>query len=236
MGRPGIDHDGSAMLWTVSRARTAHRTGPGPGDGAPLVAARAAVFAVAGTALAAGSHHLVSGHGLTWRAGLFAAAALFLLVMPVVRRPRSLTVVWAANGAAQAGVHWWLQQTAPHPPPGAHIVHHAAHNSLPQAHRLWNTAQHATTAMTAAHLAAALLVAWGVQHAERASRAAVAAGVLLRELLRGFRPSIGTPDVCGQQAPPTTRLREPSRPGHWELLAHAVVRRGPPMTPASPVI
>ncbi|MFD4689010.1 hypothetical protein [Streptomyces sp. NPDC058463] len=224
------------MLWTVSPARAAHRTGPGPRDGAPLVAARAAVFAVAGTALAASSHHLVSGHGLTWRAGLLAAAALFLLVLPVVRRTRSLTVVWAATGGAQGALHWWLQQATLHPAPGAAAVHHAAHHSTPQAHQLWNNSEHATTAMTAAHLTAALLVAWGVQQAERACRAAAAAGVHLSNLLRRLQPSTGTQHVCGQQVPPATRLREPSRPSHWVLLAHAVVRRGPPMTRAIPFI
>ena len=224
------------MLWTVSCARAAHRTGPGPRDGAPLVAARATVFAVSGTALAASSHHLVSGYGPSWRAGLLGVAALFLLVLPVVRRTRSLTVVWAATGAAQGGLHWWLQQTAPHPLPGGHAVHHAVHHSMPQAHQIGNSSQHTTTAMTAAHLGAALLAAWAVQHAERASRAAVAAGVLLSDFLCRLQPPIGTPHMCGQQTPPATNVREPSRPSHWVLLAHAVVRRGPPMTRANPVI
>ncbi|MFD3657584.1 hypothetical protein [Streptomyces sp. NPDC058620] len=224
------------MPWTVSSARAAHRTGQGARDGAPLVAVRAAVFAVSGTALGASSHHLVSGQGLSWRSGLFAAVALFLLVLPVVRRTRSLAVVWAATGAAQGGMHWWLQYAAPHPAPAAHAVHHAAHHSMPQAHQLGNTGQHTTTTMTASHLAVALLVAWAVQHAERACRAAAAAGVLLKDLLCRIQPSAEPLPMRVRQVPPAGCTRAPFLPGHWVLLAHAVVRRGPPMTPAIPVI
>jgi hypothetical protein len=83
--------------------------------------------------------------------------------------------------------------------------------------------------MTAAHIAAALLVAWCMQRADTACLTLgyrlgrVLTHLLLWLVLPGRRPDI-------DRIRPAACVPRPSHPGNSMLLAHSVVRRGPPAT------
>ncbi|MEV4969581.1 hypothetical protein [Streptomyces scopuliridis] len=223
------------MSWT-SDSRTAHRAGrrrcrP---TGVPVAAARAAVFATTSTALAVTGHHMASGHSAPWPSVWAALGVLFVLTVPAVRGPRSLPAVMAATGAAQAALHLWLSRAASHPAADPHGM--AGHGVRHDAHETWHAGHHGVS-MTAAHLAAALLVAWCLQRADAACRSAGEhlGGVLAEVLVRLIPaapslpvrrvPRLLRPAGARAQAPPRTSL----------VLAHAVVRRGPPPRSLSPL-
>ena len=214
-------HDGSAMPWT-SRTRAARRIGQEPISGAPVCAVRAGVFAGIGTVLAVTGHHLVSGHPVPWRAVLLAGALLFVLALPLVRSARSLPTALLATGAAQLVLHFWFLRFVGHEP--GHGAHAMASHDGPGA--AWQATHH-DPAMTTAHVVAALSVAWCLHRADTASRLV---GRLLIEALGGIVlrlvPATGLPVVT--RAVPPARTRAPSQPRTSLVLAHAVVRRGPP--------
>ncbi|MER6617586.1 hypothetical protein [Streptomyces xantholiticus] len=93
-----------------------------------------------------------------------------------MRSERSLPAVIAATAAAQSALHLWFVQAGGH---GAHQPHTIADHS---AHEAWHAGHHGTS-MAAAHIAAALLVAWGLQRADAASRCL---GQRLGETLAGW--------------------------------------------------
>ncbi|MGX6745754.1 hypothetical protein [Streptomyces peucetius] len=200
--------------------RAARRIGQEPMTGVLACAVRAAVFTAAGTGLAVTGHHLASGHPVPWRAALLAAVLLFAPALPAVRSERSLPAVIAATAAAQGALHLWFVQAGGH---GAHQPHTIADHS---AHEAWHAGHHGTS-MAAAHIAAALLVAWGLQRADAASRCL---GQRLGETLAGWfvrlAPTGSLPAVPQVLRP--VRARAQSPPRNSLVLAHAVVRRGPP--------
>ncbi|MFE4832804.1 hypothetical protein [Streptomyces sp. NPDC056672] len=224
----------------------------------PVAVARAAVFTVTGVVLAVTGHHVVSGDPVPWRAVPPAAAALFLLALPSVRTPRprrrpsprsrsrswplSLPAVTAATGAAQLALHLWLARAAVHTTPGPHstpgphgtvghgtVGHGVAHGT----HEAWHAGRHGL-AMTAAHILAALLVAWCLQRADAAclavgERLGGVLGDLFVRLVRRV-PTRLFPSVPRVLRAVGTRAQPPPR--DCLVLAHAVVRRGPPAEPA----
>lgn len=213
------------MSWT-SDSRAAHRAGPGRRTGVPVAAARAAVFAMTSTGLAVTGHHLASGHPVPWRSTGGVLGLLFLLTVPATRRPRSLPAVMSATGAAQAALHFWLARAHPAGDPRAM----AGHDAPRDAHEAWHTGHHGAS-MTAAHIAAALLVAWCLQRADAACWAVGEhLGHVIVELLVRLVPSAASPAVPRVLRPAGARAQSPPR--NSLVLAHAVVRRGPPAEPA----
>ncbi|MFD5778796.1 hypothetical protein [Streptomyces sp. NPDC126933] len=211
------------MPWTRD-ARATHRAGPDRLTGAPVAAARAGVFAVASTGLAVTGHHLSSGHPVPWRSVWAALGLLFLLTVPATRGPRSLPVVVSATGAAQAALHLWLTRAGERTGRDPHVM--AGHGVPHHAHEAWHAGRHGVS-MTAAHIVAALLVAWFLQRADAACRAVgehlgdVIAEILVRLVTAGPLPPV--PRVL---RPGGARSR--SLPRISPVLAHAVVSRGPP--------
>ncbi|MEV6425951.1 hypothetical protein [Streptomyces sp. NPDC051662] len=211
------------MSWT-SGFRAARRAGSDPPTGAPVAAVRAGVFALVSTGLAVTGHHLASGHPVPWRSVPVALCLLFLLTMPAVRRPRSLPAVVSATGAAQASLHFWLARAGGHRATDPHMM--TDHGAPLDAHEVWHSGHHGTS-MTAAHIAAALLVAWCLQRADAACRAAgERLGDVIVELLVRLVPA-GVPPAVPRVLRPV-RARAQSPPHNSLVLAHAVVRRGPP--------
>ncbi|MFE7778370.1 DUF1775 domain-containing protein [Streptomyces sp. NPDC057445] len=213
------------MSWKVS-SRIASRTGGEPVIGTPVAAAvRAGVFGATGAVLAVSGHRLASGHPVSWRAAALAGLVLFVLALPFVRSPRSLPEVVSATAAAQGALHMWFAHTRSR---GVHGSHSAAGGGGPQ--ESWPADRHGVV-MTAAHIAAALLVAWCLQRADAAARFA---GRCLDDVVAEFlgRPVPPGPLALTAPGSRTVRERGPVLPRGSRALAHSVVRRGPPAMPA----
>ncbi|MEV0774529.1 hypothetical protein [Streptomyces sp. NPDC050428] len=185
------------------------------------------------TGLAVTGHHLASGGEVNWPAVWAGCVLLFLLTLPFTRRPRSLCAVVTATGTAQAAVHLWLARTAPDTG-SADALHTAAgHGSTHGGHEGWHAGHHGA-AMTAAHIAAALLVAWSMQRADASCSAlGERLGVALAGLFVRLDPAGAAVPVPRLLRPVGERAQAPSRDS--QMLAHAVTRRGPPAEPASAI-
>ncbi|MEU6353668.1 hypothetical protein ABZ896_30800 [Streptomyces sp. NPDC047072] len=201
---------------------------------APLPVLRAAVFAVVGTVLGVSAHHLLAEGPVPWAPGAAAAGVLFGVGLVGVRRPRGLATVVACSVAGQSGLHLWLTLTS-HPSTPV-MAHHGGH--LHESHLAWHARLHGSLAMTAGHALVAALVAVLLHRADTAcwtlARGVTAALDAVRDLLAAVRPLLTrTAALEAFQAPlfvPSDGERPPPvRP----LLAHAVVRRGPPATSAA---
>ncbi|MEU9069888.1 MULTISPECIES: hypothetical protein [Streptomyces] len=177
------------------------------------------------TGLAVTGHHLASGHTASWAAGLSAGALLFLAALLLVRRARSLPVVTTATGAAQALLHAWFGRA------DGPAVHHG-HMADGGGDTAWHAGHHRLS-MSLAHLIAALAVSWLMQRADTALRGTCAGAsrhlcTALAAVLRRLRaPHPSLPD-----RPAVRRVRRRARllAQPWVVvLAHAVVRRGPPV-------
>ncbi|MFD8076863.1 hypothetical protein ACFV3E_29900 [Streptomyces sp. NPDC059718] len=215
------------MTTAGGKPRTAHRTG------VRVPAARAAVFATVSVVLAVTGHHLVSGDTIAWRAAGIAGLVLWSLVLPVIRKPRSLPVTVVATVAVQGALHSWLGvgpvlsgEVRPHHrhPAGRGLTALANHDA-------WHAGHHNGWLMAAVHLTAAVVVAWCLHHADHACQAVGttrrmlrAAFATVRAWLLGaaFHSHLGVPGA--RRVLPHFRLL-PRGPA---VLAHAVVRRGPP--------
>ncbi len=189
--------------------------------GVLVSAVRAGVFTALGMGLAVTGHHVVSGHPVRWGAALLAGVLLFVLALPIVRSERSLPAVVSATAAAQGALHLWFVRTEGH---GVPLPYAPAHHGDP--HAPWHAGQHGIS-MTAAHMVAALLVAWCLQRADAASRSL---GQRLGEVLGGFlvRLSPTGPFAAVPHVLRPVRARAQSSPRSSVVLAHVVVRRGPP--------
>lgn len=235
-----MPHDGLAMRQ------------PEPVRHVPLLALRAAVFAVVGTALGVSAHHLLAGGPLPWSRGAVAAAVLFVIGLAGGRRPRPLPVVALVSGAAQAGLHAWLASgTHSRQAPAAvsasgHEVHgmHGGHGQVPPGtHEVWHDRLQDSAAMTVAHVAVALFAAVLLHRADRLCWvppravvrvvAATGARIATARALLGRRPA------------PSARRNTPRRPiarrnqrppPAWAVLTDVVTRRGPPPQGPIPVI
>ncbi|GAA3811074.1 hypothetical protein ACFS5L_10680 [Streptomyces phyllanthi] len=214
---------------------------PVPTSRAPLPVLRAAVFAVVGTVLGMCAHHLAARGPVPWGQSALAAGALFGLGLVGTRRPRSLTTVVAWTTVAQAGLHLWLTLTTRHTAVTAVTAPHA--HGAPAGDVLANGQQppHDSAAMTLAHGLVAVLVALLLHGADTACWSLARGG--LSAALDATRPRLRA--VCvllaGQSTVPVrpaVRVPVPEAaerpPRGGPVLAHAVVRRGPP--PTGPVL
>ncbi|WP_329596954.1 hypothetical protein OIE43_08835 [Streptomyces pseudovenezuelae] len=196
---------------------------------APLPVLRAAVFAVVGTVLGVSAHHLLAEGPVPWGRGAAATAVLFAVGLIGVQRPRSLSTVVTCSVAGQSGLHLWLTLTAAAHHPGGHV--HGGHPA-------WHERLHGSLAMTAAHSVVAALVAVLLHRADTAcwtvARGVTAALDAVRDRLAAARPLFTRPTSPAPTAAVTTvpaygERALTARP----LLAHAVVRRGPPAVSAA---
>ncbi|WP_155057922.1 hypothetical protein [Streptomyces blattellae] len=194
--------------------------------------ARAGLFAVLGTVLAAFGHHAVAEGTVPWRLVGALIVAQFVAVWPLARRRYAPAATVVCTLAVQGLLHLALSaadgDTSAAPP--GHAMH-AEHATGGDGHA-WHDAG---AAMTIAHAAGALVVAWLLHRADARVTAALdalatlarAAGAALVQVLPrpfgaggrrvfelpGRRPGISY-DMAAQA---------------WEdVLEHAVVRRGPP--------
>ncbi|MGC9544654.1 hypothetical protein [Streptomyces sp. UG1] len=205
---------------------------------APLPVLRAAVFAVVGGVLGVSAHHLLAEGPVPWAQGTAAAAVLFGLGLLGTRRPRRLATVVACSVAGQSGLHLWLTLTAHsgHIPATADH-HHGGHAH--DAHAAWHERLHDSVAMTAAHALVAALVAVLLHRADAAcwtlARGVTAALDAVRANVAAARMLCTRPPSPGRLALPVLAAAEGERPSAMgPVLAHAVVRRGPP--PTSPAL
>lgn len=209
---------------------------------APLPALRAVVFTVVGTVLGVSAHHLVDGGPVPWRQSAAAAVVLFGVGLVGARRPRSRATVVATCAAAQAGLHLWLmtEHVSGSPTSGTGMSmgmgmpshgHHAA-----DVHSVWHERMHASTAMTAAHALAAVLVAvllhradavcWSLARGLTAAVDAVRVRIATARSLLGDRPKAAGAGVRGPVV--LDGLEGPSPQG--AVLMDVVIRRGHPHT------
>ncbi|WP_328437810.1 hypothetical protein OHA71_12460 [Streptomyces sp. NBC_00444] len=193
---------------------------------------RAAAFALVGSVLAALGHDAVAEGSVPWRLVAAFAVGQFVIVWPFARRRLSLPVVTVCTLVAQGALHLSLTVAggtgdsaaghAGHPMGGGAAVHvedgHAWH--------------HASTAMTVAHLVAALAAGCLLQRADAALATALtatrAAGRAAAGVLARLVPRLAAVTV---PAPTTVRLTgcfAPPRAARTLTLEHALVRRGPP--------
>ena len=202
---------------------------PAPTTRAPLPLLRAAVFAVVGTVLGVSAHHLLAEGPVPWGQGAAATAVLFAVGLIGVQRPRSLATVIACSVAGQSGLHLWLTLTAAG-------QHHGRHpHGL---HPAWPERLHGSLAMTAAHSLVAALVAVLLHRADAAcwsvARGVTAALDAVRDRLTAVRLLFTRPTSPAPAAPSAVVAACGERPlAAGPLLAHAVVRRGPPAASAA---
>ncbi|MFD4509291.1 hypothetical protein [Streptomyces sp. NPDC058457] len=211
---------------------------------APLPALRAVVFALVGTVLGVSAHHLVAEGPMPWRQSALAATVLFAVGLAGARRPQSLAAVVAVCGAAQAGLHLWLMAEHPDasPPTAAMPMAMPAHMQQgADAHTAWHDQVHNSSAMTAVHAVAAVLVGVLLHRAD----------TVCWTLARGLTTAVDTAHarvattwtlLTGRTAPADTGL--PALVYAWlecpllkgEVLADVVMRRGPPRAGLTHVI
>ncbi|WP_327191395.1 hypothetical protein [Streptomyces xinghaiensis] len=205
---------------------------------------RAAVFALTGTVLAVAGHHAVLDVPVPWGTAAVLAAAQYAAVRPLARRRRALPAVVAATLAAQAVLHTALSLAAGCGPAAGHAAHAAqaadggglpgrgADGALAAAGV--HLCHPAPAAMTAAHVLAALAVAWLLHRTDTTAAAAARAARAVRRAAGEALAALLT--RCPRPAGPTGRAPEPAdtavpaeppSPAR-EFLASAVVRRGPP--------
>nr|WP_159059466.1 hypothetical protein [Streptomyces antibioticus] len=202
------------------RPHLSHRHRP-----APLPVLRAAVFAVVGAVLGVSAHHLFGAESVPWAQASTVAGGLFGLGLVGVRRPRHVGTVVVFSVAGQSGLHLWLTLTT-HTPQAQGHVHHAGpatgHERL-----------HDSVAMTVAHALVAVLVAVLLHRADAACWTLVrGVGAVLgsvRAHVAAARALFTRPRVAGLLdvlVPVRAERARPTLTG--TVLAHAVVRRGPP--------
>ncbi|MER7757022.1 hypothetical protein [Kitasatospora sp. NPDC097643] len=188
----------------------------------PLPAGRAALFAGAGTALGTAGHHLATD--APFRAGpvLLGATLLFAAALPAARRPRSQPFWLAWTLAAQGLLHLLLPAAPAVHTAAGHVHHLAAAGTRPAG------GPHGGTAMTAAHLLGALLVAVLVHRADRVwwTLPATLARAARRLCHRTVRPLSALRPVSAKRRRP--HFGPPPALPRGRLLLDALPRRGPP--------
>ncbi|MFF1291700.1 MULTISPECIES: hypothetical protein [unclassified Streptomyces] len=196
--------------------------------------ARAGLFAVLGTVLAAFGHHAIAEGTVPWRLVGASIVAQFAAVWPLARRRYAPTATIVFTLAMQGVLHLALSytngdtQTAV---PG-HATHAGHGTAAAGDGHAWH---HAGAAMTAVHVGAALVVAWLLHRADARMTAALGAlGTLAGAAVAALAQVLPRPvHDTGR----TVSALPGRRPGAlfevaahaWDdVLEHAVVRRGPP--------
>ncbi|NUQ99704.1 MAG: hypothetical protein HOY79_25175 [Streptomyces sp.] len=193
--------------------------------------ARAGLFAVLGTVLAAFGHHAIAEGTVPWRLVGVAVVAQFASVWPLARRRYAPAATVLCTLAVQGGLHLALSYADGDPPaamPG-HAIHAGQGAAAVGDGHAWH---HAGAAMTTVHVAAALVVAWLLCRADARMTAALVA--LATAAVAGLArmlpwPAFGTgrPTLALPGRQPGTSF-EVAAPAWDDVLEHTVVRRGPP--------
>ncbi|MGW1089913.1 hypothetical protein ACWD4L_27305, partial [Streptomyces sp. NPDC002596] len=144
-----------------------------PGPDRAVACVRAGLFALVGSVLAALGHHAVAEGAVPWQLVTAFAAGQFVVAWPFARRRFSLTVIIGCTLVAQGGLHlaltWVGGEHEAKPDQGGHAGHAAMEMGNGHA---WHDAG---TAMTTAHVLAALAAAWLLHRADTAVTVALAA-------------------------------------------------------------
>ncbi|MFE9396231.1 hypothetical protein [Streptomyces flavidovirens] len=207
----------------------------------PLRALRAALFAAVCVIAAAVGHSSMSGHEVPVSGLLAAFAVTGGLAWTVGHRSHGVLAVGGGLLAVQGVLHL-IFGTAQGPGTGHHgmpVAHQPVMDpeTMASAAAAASASTHAqgssSLAMTAAHLAAALVCGLWLARGEAALfRLARAVGALaftpLRLLLAVVRAPGPLPDPVRPRRPRTTRRRGPG-----VVLAHTLSRRGPPRVPTT---
>ncbi|MFJ1806888.1 MULTISPECIES: hypothetical protein [unclassified Streptomyces] len=203
--------------------------------------ARAGLFAVLGTVLATFGHHAIDEGTVPWRLVTVLVVAQFSAVRPLARRRYAPVATVGFTLVTQGALHLALSYAGGDASMAADPRHtmHAGHMAAGDGHS-WH---HAGAAMTTAHTAAALVVAWLLHRADTRMAAALnslrtlarAAAVALTQMPPR---SLADPDLVASRLP---RRRagtffEAAAQAREEALEHAVVRRGPPRREHSSVL
>ncbi|MFF4522795.1 hypothetical protein [Streptomyces bluensis] len=196
--------------------------------------ARAGLFAVLGTVLAAFGHHAIAEGTVPWRLTGTAVVVQFAAVWPLARRRYTLVATVAFTLATQGMLHLALSAADGDPPTVTpwHTTHAGHGAAAPGDGHAWH---HAGAAMTTVHVVAALVVALLLHRADARMTAALGT---LRTLARAVVAALGQvlPRPVVRRGPMSPKLpaRSPGArfevavPVREEVLEHAVVRRGPP--------
>ncbi|MFC6886717.1 MULTISPECIES: MFS transporter [Actinomadura] len=179
---------------------------------------RAVVFATVCVALATLGHAMASGSAVPAWAVLAGFAGTFAVTAALAGHERSLATLTGGLLGGQFALHALFVSASA---PAASMQHHPASAAGPSGHG-------SGTAMTLAHIAAAVLSAWWLRRGERAAwslarRLSAVADRPIRLLLallaaEPAAPRPRTPVVPAADVPgPAVRV-----------LRHLVVRRGPP--------
>ncbi|MGX1115756.1 hypothetical protein RKD37_001119 [Streptomyces ambofaciens] len=127
---------------------------------------RAGLFALVGTVLAALGHHAVAEGPFPWRLVSAFTLVQFGLIWPAARRRLPLSMILACTLTAQGSLHlaltWAGAATAAHTGLETHRSTGVVHPATGDGH-VWH---HASAAMTAAHVTAALLAGWLLHRAD----------------------------------------------------------------------
>ncbi|MFC4495181.1 hypothetical protein ACFPA8_13675 [Streptomyces ovatisporus] len=207
--------------------------------GAPLVAARAGLFALTSLALGVGAHHLLSGQAVPWLRVGAAAGLLFAAGLLGARRRRSLATIAAACLAAQAGLHEALG--------GLHVTHSAVgmpghargappvavDEGLLGAHDAWHVRLQHSATMTVAHVLVALAIAVVMHRADArywsmATSGASPLTLVVAGIGRMFSAWRWSSARCRPEPDRRPSIGLERSPPKLSVLADVVVRRGPP--------
>ncbi|MET9953670.1 hypothetical protein ABZ135_19235 [Streptomyces sp. NPDC006339] len=185
-------------------------------------------FACVGTVLAALGHHTVLEGQLPWDVLVILALGQFFVLLPVAHVRFSLAAVSAWALVSQGVLHVAIADAS-----GRHLTWNPRmstvhHTGVPAGDG--HTWHHASTAMTAVHVAAALVVAWLFHHSDTCVTAALAARRSLRRLAATVTTwvirTVGAAAVperpTARPVAPVDAVCEPT------LLENAQMRRGPP--------
>lgn len=195
--------------------------------------ARAALFAVLGTVLAALGHHAVAEGPVPWRLTAVLVAAQFSAAWPLSRRGRPPLVTVGFTTVTQGALHLALTRADADVSAGApgHAMH-AGHLAAVGDGHAWH---HAGAAMVTVHMAAAAVVGWLLHRADAGMTGALgalrtlagaAAAALSHVLPRAAADAAGTPHASPLRR--TGAFGAAAFSAREDVLEHAVVRRGPP--------
>ncbi len=195
---------------------------------------RAGLSASVGSTLAALGHHAVAEGPVPWRLVSAVTLAQFVLSWPLARSHLPVPMVLAYTLTVQGLLHLALTwMTAASSVPSSHGPHQPigiAHPFSGNGH----TWHHASAAMTAAHMTAALLAGWLLHRVDATLSGALTAVAIVRRVtttvVGWLVPWCHAPAVTTPPAAPRARCCASPTAPDIRILHHTLVRRGPPGT------
>ncbi|MGI5403605.1 hypothetical protein ACQEVG_29965 [Streptomyces sp. CA-135486] len=193
--------------------------------------ARAGVFAVASAGLAGAGHHVASGEPVAWRLLVLAAGTAFLGALPWAARPRSLAAVVSATCVAQLVLHEVLAQAGP----DRHGTPHGTGHLVSGEHGVHPGAAVMLLAHTLAAVAVAVLLQQADDQLDSLPRLLDQLAATVRATVARWLGRLRTHPCPGADATrAAARPRRAAGTPPYAVLAHVVVRRGPPGHGQSP--